>query len=106
MPVYNKLVRDNIPEIIRDEGKIPVVRELTDEEFKVELKKKLIEEATEVANAESVEDIIKELADVETIIHYIKREYSIDDSQVGMEQYSKFLKNGLFDEKLFLEEVK
>lgn len=39
--VYNKLVRDNIPNIIRNNGNEPVTRILNDEEYKIELEKKL-----------------------------------------------------------------
>ena len=33
MKVYNKLVRDNIPEIMIENGATPVTRILTDEEY-------------------------------------------------------------------------
>ena len=35
--IYNKLVRDNIPEIITDNNETPVTRILTDEEYKKSL---------------------------------------------------------------------
>jgi hypothetical protein len=41
MKEYNKLVRDNIPEIMVKNGAKPVVRVLTDEEYLKELNKKL-----------------------------------------------------------------
>ena len=42
--VYNKLVRDNIPEVIMNDGEYPVIRVLSDEEYKKELERKLLEE--------------------------------------------------------------
>lgn len=49
--VYNKLVRDNIPEIIMNDGEYPVIRVLNDEEYKKELERKLLEEYKEVIEA-------------------------------------------------------
>ena len=43
--VYNKLIRDNIPEIIVASGKECDVRILSDEEYIIKLKGKMIEEA-------------------------------------------------------------
>lgn len=40
--VYNKLVRDNIPDIIHSNGEIPITRILSNDEYKQELEKKTI----------------------------------------------------------------
>jgi len=40
---YKKLVRDNIPDIIKNNGEIPITRILSNEEYKCELEKKLLE---------------------------------------------------------------
>lgn len=53
--IYNKLVRDNIPEIIKSKNEIPVTRVLNDEKYKKELEKKLFEEYNEVIEAEGSE---------------------------------------------------
>ena len=45
--IYNKLVRDKIPEIIENDGEKPIVRVLNDNEYKKELEKKLKEEYEE-----------------------------------------------------------
>lgn len=47
MPIYNKLVRDNILEIIKAEGLSYKARILTPDELLVEVKAKMIEEAHE-----------------------------------------------------------
>ena len=38
--IYNKLVRDKIPNIIKEKGETPVVRVLDEVEYKNELEKK------------------------------------------------------------------
>lgn len=40
MPVYNKLVRDKIPQIIEQTGKTFTTRILEDDEYRKELRKK------------------------------------------------------------------
>ena len=40
--IYNKLVRDKIPEIITSKGEKPITRVLNDEEYKEQLEKKLL----------------------------------------------------------------
>jgi len=64
MKVYNKLIRDRIPEIIKKEGNTADIIILSEESFNQAIKQKLIEEATEVANAVTRDDILGELADL------------------------------------------
>jgi len=45
---YGKLVRDNIPEIIRADSQIPNVRTMETDEYRRELLYKLIEESEEL----------------------------------------------------------
>ena len=47
MARYDKLVRDNIPDIIVAQGRTPVVTALSDADFKERLRKKLLEETQE-----------------------------------------------------------
>ena len=61
--ISNKLVSDNIPNIIKENGEVPITRILTDEEYKKELEKKLDEELQEVLEATG-KDRIEELADI------------------------------------------
>ena len=62
--IFNKLVRDNIPNIIENNGEKAITRILSDKEYRVELYKKLLEESQEVINSQDTEDILEELADV------------------------------------------
>ncbi len=60
MRVYNKLVRDNIPKIIADNGEKANTYILDDEQYIIELKKKLREEVNEYFES----DELVELADI------------------------------------------
>ena len=65
---YNKLVRDNIPEIIQKDGKKASFRTLTsDEEYKKALEDKLLEECQEVISA-SGKDRLVEMADLFEVV--------------------------------------
>jgi predicted house-cleaning noncanonical NTP pyrophosphatase (MazG superfamily) len=62
MTIYNKLVRDKIPEIIEKSGEIPHTRILDGEEYALLLEKKLDEEVGEYhqdKNAEELADILE-----------------------------------------------
>lgn len=62
MTVYNKLVRDKIPEMIRKQGEIPNIRILEQEEYLHHLEEKLNEEVGEYhrdKNAEELADILE-----------------------------------------------
>ena len=62
-----KLVRDKIPEIIKNDGKKPVVQILSDEEYLTELDKKLNEEVAEYQADKSLE----EMADIVEVLFAI-----------------------------------
>lgn len=60
--LYNKLVRDKIPQIIRDQGEIPNIRILDDTEYLQCLERKLDEETGEFhadKNPEELADILE-----------------------------------------------
>lgn len=102
---YNKLVRDNIPNIIKNNGQEPITRILSNEEYKSELEKKLLEECNEVLLSMG-SDRIEELADVlEVIIALSKVEGKTLDDVMNVCK-TKRLKRGSFDNKIFLEGVR
>jgi len=105
MKVYNKLVRDRIPEIITKDGNTADIIILSEESFKQAIKDKLIEEATEVANAQNRDDILSELADLQEVMDSIKQIYNINTLEVNTIQAVKALQRGKFDKKIFLKTV-
>ena len=102
---YNKLVRDKIPEIIENNGEIPITRILSNEEYKLELEKKLKEELEEVLSSTGT-DRIEELADMlEVMIALAKLENkSLEDIINTCD--SKREKRGDFVKKIYLSGVK
>ena len=102
--IYNKLVRDNIPEIIKSKGEKPIISILDDIRYKEELEKKLYEEYKEVIEASS-NDRIEELADMlEVISALAKLENKTLDDVIEVAN-KKVKKRGTFDKKIFLERV-
>ena len=100
--VFNKLVRDNIPNIIENNGEVAVTRVLDDEEYKKELYKKLLEEANEVINS-TEKETLEELADVLEILSSIaslNNKFIEDIIEIARMKRDK---RGGFQKKLFLE---
>lgn len=102
--IYNKLVRDNIPNIIKLKGEMPVIKILDDDAYKIELEKKLNEEYHEVLEAVGV-DRIEELADMLEIIRTLAKLEGKTLQDVIDTANLKKQKRGAFAEKIFLEKV-
>ena len=99
--VYNKLVRNRIPEIIEASGKNCVTEVLTDEAYLKMLDAKLDEELAEYHADQNIE----ELADLLEVIRAcaVARGHSVEElEQVRAE---KAAKRGSFEKKILLKEV-
>ena len=103
--VYDKLVRDKIPEIIKNNNEIPIYRELSDDEFLDYLLEKDSEELEELRNAPSYAEARKELADKLEIIIAIAKYYGFSLDTIIKEAEVKREKNGGFEKRLLLEKV-
>ena len=101
---YNKLVRDNIPEIIKNNGETPIVTILNNEKYKEELEKKLYEEYLEVIESNG-KDRIEELADMLEIIKALSKLENSSLEEVIEISNEKVKKRGAFDKKIYLEKV-
>ena len=102
--IYNKLVRDNIPNIIKAKGETPITRILDDATYKRELEKKLYEEYQEVLEA-SCCDRAEELADLLEIIRALAKLEGKSLEDIVEIADNKNIKRGAFEEKIFLEKV-
>ena len=101
MKIYNKLVRDNIPQIIEKDGKTCKTRVLSDGEFLEKLNAKLQEEVAEYLQSGEVE----ELADILEVVYALARVKGHDTQQLEDIRVEKARKNGAFEQKLLLEYV-
>jgi predicted house-cleaning noncanonical NTP pyrophosphatase (MazG superfamily) len=95
MVIYNKPIRDKIPEIIKESGKNCNVKKLDNLEFLIQLEKKLVEELAEYQESKNVE----ELADVLEVIYRISNLKGFDLDKARLE---KIEKRGKFEKNLFL----
>ena len=101
MKIYNKLVRDRIPEIIKNNGEICKTRVLSDEEYLAELNKKLAEESKEYLESGEIE----ELADLEEVVRAILDVKKCSQKEFEKVRVAKVEKCGAFKKKIFLESV-
>lgn len=102
--IYNKLVRDKIPNIIKEKGETPVVKVLNEIEYKNELEKKLYEEYKEVIEATG-DNRVEELADMLEVIRALANLENKNLNEVISIAEKKKEKRGAFEEKIFLEKV-
>lgn len=99
---YNKLVRDNVPAIIRQSGHEPVVRELNEVERVNAILEKVREEASELI--ESNGDLY-EFADTLTALKSAIKAKGYTWDEVEQAETEKSLQRGGFNNWVFLEKV-
>lgn len=98
MKVYEKLVRDNIPQIMVANGAKPVTRILDEQEYLHELNKKLLEEVNEYLQDGNVE----ELADIQEVMNAILNVKCVSRESFEEIRTQKVLKRGAFNKKIYL----
>ena len=98
---YNKVVRDNIPNIIRNNGETPTIRILTEEDYAAELNKKLMEEIAEYNENYDV----MELVDVVEVVYGILRTKNISIKKFEKLRKTKYKAKGGFEKATYLESV-
>ena len=98
--IYNKLVRDRIPEIIRAKGGDCTTRTLSDEEYADALDKKLGEELAEYLDSHDPE----ELADLLEVIYACAALQGLCPADLERIRAEKANKRGGFQGKILLIE--
>ena len=102
MKIYNKLVRDKIPEIIAgDNGKTCIARIMNDDEYLGSLNAKMQEELKEYLESGEIE----ELADLEEVLRAILDVKGVTYEEFEKIRNKKVQKRGAFKKKIFLESV-
>ena len=97
---YDKLVRDKIPDIIRQKGRIPITHVADEKEYWIKLKQKLQEEVTEFLESEAIEEI----ADILEVIETIEAVKNVTKQEIQSMQSKKRDDRGGFVKKIILEE--
>ena len=96
--IYNKLVRDRIPELIRRQGGDPVIRILEDEEYTLCLERKLDEETAEFHEAKNLE----ELADILEVVFALAENMGASIDELMDAYQRKHADRGGFRDRVFL----
>ena len=95
---YQKLVRDKIPQIIRNSGHTPITRVLDDEEYLDCLEKKLDEEVAEFHRDCNGE----ELADILEVVYALAASKGFSKEDLSEIYQKKHEVRGGFEKKLLL----
>ena len=98
---HNKLVRDKIPEIIRNSGNQCETATLSNLNYIEALREKLVEEANEAAIAKP-EELAQELADVYEVMDALMAASGIEPEKVREIQKEKRSQRGGFDNRIKL----
>ncbi|MDA1817638.1 nucleoside triphosphate pyrophosphohydrolase [Bacillus cereus] len=105
MPTYNKLVRNKIPQIIKNNGKTPTTRILPQDEYIKEICKKTQEELTEYLEATTKEHKLEELSDLLELINALAEHEGTTLEEINDIRKKKAEERGGFSDRVFLIEV-
>ena len=94
-----KLVRDNIPEIIKSKGKIPKSHIANGKEYEEALINKLKEELNEIIEGRNLEEV----ADLIEVAYALGQNYGSNEEKINQIRDKKNQSNGKFTKKIILE---
>ena len=96
--IYHKLVRDKIPQIIKENGSAVQFRVLSDPEYRILLEAKLDEEVGEYHRDQTVE----ELADILEVVYALAAAQGVSLAQLQETYEQKHQARGGFVQKILL----
>jgi len=91
--LYDKLVRDRTPEIIRDSGKTCAADTFNSDDFRRAWREKLLAEAQEVAVA-SDHDLLTEPADISEVVDALLTVHGLTQEDLRMMQDRRSVERG------------
>ena len=101
---YNKLVRDNIPNIIKAKHEQCEVRQITDiQEFQQELFKKIKEEAASLSMTRTKEEFLSEYTDLMVVLDTIIEQLEITPDEILQIRNENLLRKGGYKHQYFLQ---
>lgn len=92
----DKLIRDKLPAIMREQGLTVFDRRLDDTEFDARLRDKLVEEAMEARGAPSRAELIDELADLREVMLALTEMSEVTEADVEARRLIKRAERGGF----------
>ncbi|MEU0478981.1 nucleoside triphosphate pyrophosphohydrolase [Streptosporangium sp. NPDC006013] len=95
-------MRDRIPEIIREDGREPVVTVLGEADYRAALLEKLFEESTELREA-AVTEVAEEIADVLEVLRAIAKVHGHEWADIVKVAEVKRAERGAFLGRFYLE---
>ncbi len=93
-----KLVRDNIPDLIRMNGDDPLLRTAEGEELDYLLRLKILEEALELLQSSDFEEVVDVLEAVDALMKHRK----MDPAMLEVHRHAKRMARGGFEKGIVL----
>lgn len=98
---FDKLVRDKIPEVIKENGEEPTIYVADGDEYADRLVEKLNEEVAEYRESRET----NELADILEVVHAIRRQHGLTEEELQEIRAQKANDCGRFEEGIILKRV-
>ncbi|HDR7689160.1 MULTISPECIES: nucleoside triphosphate pyrophosphohydrolase [Bacillus cereus group] len=105
MPTYNKLIRNKIPQIIKNNRKTPTTRILPQDEYIKEICKKTQEELTEYLEADTKEHKLEEPSNLLKLINPLAKHEGTTLEEINNIRKKKAKERGGFSDRVFLIKV-